>query len=175
MKKTLIIGGLLLSSFMNINAEAAQPVKAVISVSKPEHSFYFSFLADMRNPDNDRIHRDDDHFDRSRYERRRENDWHEPYRYSQDQSRFIVDRMSERLFLTRKQKRQIYMILTDQHEPAGRYKRYGRWDRSEYVRYMKWKRRETDRRIVNVLNRKQKEIYLRMKTEGAEFAVRIGR
>lgn len=169
MKKTLVIGGLLLSSFMNINAEAAQPVKAVISVSQPEQSFYFSFLSDMRNPDND-VRWDDDH---SRHEQRREREWHEPYRYSEDQSRFIVDRMSERLFLTRKQKREIYMILTDGREPAGRYSAHGNRDRSEYVRYMKWKRRETDRRICNVLNRKQKQIYFRMKTDTTEYAARI--
>jgi len=88
------------------------------------------------------------------------------------QAQIILDRMADQFFLYREQKRQIYIILTQMHEPMYNHKEQGTSKRSEYVNYMKWKRREMDRKICQVLTEKQRKIYFTMKSDTAEFALR---
>lgn len=155
------------------NAEASQPVKEQTKVAQAERRFFLSFLADMRHPDDDRVHWSDNRFENPRHDGKKQAEWNDTYELTPRQAQIIVDRMSKQLFLYREQKRQIYMILTEMHEPMYHYKGHGKQKQTEYVKYMKLKRREMDKKICNVLTQKQREIYFTMKTDTAEYAARI--
>lgn len=173
MKKSAIIGGLLLSSCITIGANAAQPIKEQASYSQAERLFFQSFLADMRSPDDNWVHWSDNPVNNQGRERKTQAEWNKTYELTPAQAQIILDRMSDQLFLYREQKRQIYMILTEIHEPMYHNKGDAKKCDAEYIKFMKWKRREMDKKICYVLTEKQRQIYYRMKTDTSQYAMKI--
>lgn len=174
MKKSAMIIGLLLSCFIVDNVHATPLVKDQVGVSsQAENLFFLSFLADMRNPDDNWVHWSDDAFNNSGNERKKQAELDGKYELTPAQAQLILDRMSAQLFLYRDQKRQIYTILTDMHEPMYHAKGDAKQLEANYIKFMKWKRRDMDKKICNVLTEKQRQIYSRMKTDTSMFAMRV--
>lgn len=163
MKKIVIIGGLLFSSFMFSETTSAQPSRPWLDDRRVERN-------EAHRPSGDRDDRNygqrgpdfDDH--RRDYPERR---WHMA---PPPPNRVMMDRMADRLMLNREQRRRVYAIVDEPVEYRYRGRPMSRWEMEEYMR---WKRRQMDRRICDVLSERQREVYFQMRGEGVDFAIAI--
>ncbi|NTV47361.1 MAG: hypothetical protein HGB11_12770 [Chlorobiales bacterium] len=153
MKKIVIIGGLLLSSFMFTDTTSAQPTRHWPDDRRVE-----------REKPNDKRHGPDFDDHRREYPERY---WHGA---PPPPNRVVMDRVANRLLLNRAQKKRVYAIMAEPADYRYRGRPMSRWEREEYMR---WKRRQMDRQICDVLSERQKKIYFEMRGEGIDFAIAI--
>ncbi|NTW48852.1 MAG: DUF1682 domain-containing protein [Chlorobiales bacterium] len=77
----------------------------------------------------------------------------------------MIDRMAERLSLTDKQKEKVSSVIKESSEQAQKEQEEASRERAKRLERMNQKRKETDEKILSLLDDKQKEEFKKMKTE----------
>lgn len=160
-RKAILIG--LLSFFTATHHLAAQPVDQPPSGDPVTEQEIVALFSDADEMSGNEIPPDGQPQFEQRQPRRPMQPITEEERAAQRQ--VMIDRLTERLSLTEKQKDKISAIMKENAEQAQKEREEASRERAKRLERMNQKRKEADEKILSLLDDKQKEEFMKMKAE----------